>query len=162
MDVKYQHLLGQKYDLGKTDCYSLIKQFYFDNFGLEMRDYARPDWWWKEDLNLYYENFRREGFKSIDIPIHEIEIGDGLLMSFSSTFPNHAGVYVGENKVLHHFYNNLSGTDPLRTGIRNSVTAILRNDIVYNQVIEFKKQNTRVIDIQSLKLGKTGYVLPEE
>jgi cell wall-associated NlpC family hydrolase len=157
----YQSLLGKKYLLGTSDCYSLIREFYRSNFGLQMRNYARPDWWWQEDLNLYYENFRKEGFESADIPISEIEVGDGLLMSFSSKFPNHAGVYVGNNRVLHHFYNNLSGTDPLRTGIRNSVTAVLRNKKVYNQVKEYQQNHTQLIDVRSLKKGRNGYDIVE-
>lgn len=161
MIVKYEHLLGQEYHIGVRDCYSILRQFYADNFGLKLRNYARPQQWWETDMNLYQENFRKENFHPVDIPIHEVEIGDGLLMAFSSTNPNHAGVYVGDNKILHHFYNTLSRVDPLRTSMRNSVLTIVRNPEVHEKVVKWKEERYREVDVQELTFKRGEYVAPE-
>jgi cell wall-associated NlpC family hydrolase len=124
--LRYEHLLGKEYEIGRQDCYSIIRAFYLDNFGLTLRNYARPDNWWEADLNLYYDNFRREGFEAIDAHVPDLLPADLILMAFGSELPNHCAVYVGEGKIIHHAYRQLSRQDSLRGAHRNAMVAILR------------------------------------
>lgn len=124
--MMYDNLLGHTYEIGVRDCYSLIKDFYKQNYDIELRNYARPDNWWKADLNLYYTNFSKEGFEVTDDPITDLQIGDLILMAFDCGFPNHCAVYVGGGKIIHHPYNQLSREEFLRGAYRNNMTAVIR------------------------------------
>jgi hypothetical protein len=79
--LKYEHLKGLTFKYGSQDCYEIGRMFYRDNFGLELTPYARPEEWWKHGLNLYLDNYQKEGFELVE---------------------------VRPGKVLHHYYNRLS------------------------------------------------------
>ena len=92
--------VGREFSHGVVDCYSLCRDWYKREFGLELRDYPRRDKWWEHGENLYLENFEKEGFRRI--PIAELQRGDALLMQLVSPVPNHAAIYLGDQQVLHH------------------------------------------------------------
>lgn len=130
-DIRYEHLLGRVYITGKQDCGSLIKDFYQDNFDIELTDYARPDNWWQHGMNIYYDIFRDEGFQLMNITVDQMQIGDIMLMAFVSPFPDHAAIYVGQGKIIHHFYQKLSECEGIRNCHRNTLLAIGRRpDII--------------------------------
>ena len=101
--------VGRVFAHGVVDCYSLCRDWYAREWGLQLRDYDRRDQWWDHGENLYLENFRNEGFR--EIPIEELERGDALLMQLSSPVPNHAAIYLGDQQVLHHVQGRLSSRD---------------------------------------------------
>ena len=80
-DKKLDKYIGKKFNHGKSDCYSLIREFYKDEFGLELTDYARPDYWWNNGGNLYMDNFQNEGFRLLG-DNEELQYGDVLLIAF--------------------------------------------------------------------------------
>lgn len=127
MKLKYDHLLGKKFELGKTDCFSISRDFYRDNFSIEIRDYARPERFWESGLDLYRSCFEREGFQVVDIPLSKIQPGDGLMVALGVSIATHTGVYVGDNKVLHHFPGRLSEVMQLKGLWRNNLCYILRH-----------------------------------
>lgn len=127
MEVKYEHLLGRTFIAGAQDCYSIIRDFYKDNFDILLRDYARPNNWIDLGFNLYYDNFHREGFELVDVRMDELQQGDLILMAFNSVYPSHASVYIGDGKLLHHLQSRLSSCDSFRGPFRNSMTGILRH-----------------------------------
>ena len=132
--LKYDHLLGRKFAHGSSDCYGLIRYFYFDNFDIRMRNYARPEDHWDHGYNLYYENFRAEGFRSIDDHPSEWRPADLILMAIRSNVANHAAIIVENGKILHHLYGTLSRIDEYRGLFRNSTIAILRHkDVNYKE-----------------------------
>lgn len=135
--MKYEHLLGREFVHGKTDCYDLVRCFYRDNFAIELTNYARPDFWWREGLNLYIDNFRKEGFEVLDIPVYQAQPADVLLAAvMSSGVANHAGVFVGDGKVLHHYPTRFSEVVPLKGIWRNSVCALVRHkDVVIDRKV---------------------------
>lgn len=98
-------LLGRQWSHGVLDCYSLIRDWYRDERGIELMDFARNDEWWRHGDNLYEDNFQLAGFEETR---EEIEIGDVILMQVLSDVPNHAGIYIGQGMMLHHLFNRLS------------------------------------------------------
>ena len=52
---KIAPLVGRTFEHGKTDCYTLFKDFYF-LAGLDMDEFNRPDEWWHNGQNLYLDN----------------------------------------------------------------------------------------------------------
>lgn len=93
-------LIGRGFRHGVTDCYALIKDHFDVNLGIKLGEYPR-DWeWWDSGQKLYEDHFALEGFSRIDE--NEVKEHDCFLAQIRSDTPNHAGVYVGGNLILHH------------------------------------------------------------
>ena len=54
------------------------------------------------------------------------EVGDVFLAAIRSAVPNHAGVYVGQQEVMHHMLNRFSRIDPLIQVERPFITDWMR------------------------------------
>jgi len=79
---------------------------------IALSEYPRS---WRWDLNgqdLYGQHFRDEGFR--EIPGADLLPGDSVLFSIRSTVANHAAVYLGGGKILHHLATSKQGYDPTR------------------------------------------------
>ena len=88
--------VGREFSHGIVDCYSLCRDWYRHEFGLDLYNYPRRDQWWENGENLYLENFQKEGFHRI--PVEELQRGDALLMQLASDVPNHAAIYLGDQQ----------------------------------------------------------------
>lgn len=63
---------------------------------------------------MYLDNFSKEGFKEIDDS--DLQYGDLFIMQLESPVPNHGGIYIGDNLVLHHVQGRLSSRDVYKFG----------------------------------------------
>lgn len=106
---KISPLVGREFEHGKMDCYTLYRDFY-RLAGYEMKNYERDDHWWEDGFNLYLDNIEKEGFEKVT-DLHDLQIGDVILVQISSDVPNHAAIYIGEQMVLHHSPRRLSKRD---------------------------------------------------
>ena len=120
--------VGREFVHGIVDCYSLCRDFYKKEFGLNLRDYNRRDEWWNKGENMYLDNFKNEGFNEIEID--DLQFGDAFLMQLESPVPNHAGIYIGENLVLHHVQGRLSSRDVYKLGgyYHRATSKVLRHE----------------------------------
>jgi proteasome lid subunit RPN8/RPN11 len=101
--------VGREFVFGVVDCYTLCRDWYNRELGLNLRDYDRRDRFWLKGENLYLDNFASEGF--YPIPLEELQYGDAILMQLESPLPNHAAVYLGDQLILHHMQGRLSSRD---------------------------------------------------
>lgn len=138
MNKNLTQYLGREFVFGVTDCYTLTRDFYKNEFGIELTDYARYDGWWNDGLNLYADNIRKEGFFLLQQG-EELRYGDLILMCLSAPVPSHAAIYVGNNKVLHHVQNRLSRIDDYRGMFRNFTASIWRHEKLKDKVLERKE-----------------------
>ena len=106
--------VGRHWAHGIVDCYTLWKDWYKGELGIEMSEYNRQDDWWHKGENLYLDNFEKEGMR--EIKLEDIQYGDIILMNIESPVPNHAAIYLGENVILHHVTNRLSSRDVYKWG----------------------------------------------
>ena len=118
-------LVGREFVHGILDCYSLIRDYYARECGIQLADYPR-DWeWWNAGQNLYMENFEREGF--VRVVDDEIKPHDLLLVHIQSPVPNHSGVYLGDGMILHHAQGRLSSRDVYGGYWRKHTVCVLRH-----------------------------------
>lgn len=148
--------LGRPFNHGVVDCYAMIRDFYQVTFDIPLTNYARPDVWWYSGLNLYEENILKEGFKLVDIPLKELQYGDVILMAIKTKIPCHAAIYIGEGKILHHFYGRLSSIENLKGLWHNSITGIYRHREVKID------QETLVMDLMEDDRIKAQLILLEQ
>lgn len=109
-------LLGRKFIHGVLDCYSLVRDYY-KTIGITLPDFDREDGWWGTEKELYLDNFESAGFTEVcgsapeELKAFELLVGDVILMQIRSKRVNHAAVYIGDGKIIHHMYGKLSKTD---------------------------------------------------
>lgn len=133
--LRYKHLLGRQFKLGTTDCYELLRDMYKDNLNIQLSNYARPKLFWhNEDMNIYVDNYHKEGFRLIDDPrVEDFRPFDVFLVaipdprSLQKTITNHCLVYLSNGYVIHHRYGEMSSVVPYRGALRNFTTHTIRH-----------------------------------
>ena len=110
MEFNESKYVGRQFVHGSDDCYGLVRDFYKNEFDIELTNYARSDNWWNCGQDLYMQNFKKEGFYLLG-DLDEPQFGDLYLIAFQASVACHAAIYIGENKVLHHVVNRLSKVD---------------------------------------------------
>lgn len=127
-DLKYEHLVGKPFIWGTSDCLSLFRDFYQDNFGISIRNYARPSNWSSDQLDLMRLCYEREGFEMItDWKLKDIRPGDVLCMAIGESNPNHFAIYVRDDILVHHLFGRISTHEVYRDFWRNQTCFILRH-----------------------------------
>ncbi|HYG86993.1 MAG TPA: Mov34/MPN/PAD-1 family protein [Azospirillum sp.] len=109
-------LLGRPFVPGITDCYSLVRDYYRIERGIVLPEVPRDDQWWNAGENLYLDHLDAAGFRIV--PESEIQPGDSFLACIRADVPNHAGVLVGADLILHHLANRLSRREPVGPWLR--------------------------------------------
>jgi len=127
-------LLNKPYKDGVDDCYGLARQYYINEYGLVLRNYARPIGFDEADLPLLDDNFNKEGFQSLGQPaLANLERGDGLLFNlFKSKHANHVGIYLGNGYFVHHLYQKVSECVRLDDRWYGRVSRVVRHSDVTN------------------------------
>jgi cell wall-associated NlpC family hydrolase len=128
----YIDYLNLPYSLGTQDCYTLVQQFYKNEYSLQLKNYARPNAWsLNPQLNLLHNLFNQEGFFDTGNNPNKVQKGDVLVMNLlKSPVDNHIGIYVGRNKILHHMYGKPSELSEYDHRWRLRVTTVLRHPAV--------------------------------
>jgi proteasome lid subunit RPN8/RPN11 len=118
--------VGREFVHGITDCYSIWRDYYKRELGIEMIDYERSVEWWLKGRDLYEDNYRAAGFLEVDIK--DLKKHDIILMKVASPVQNHAAVYLGDNIILQHVMGKISSKDVYGGWWRKITTKILRHE----------------------------------
>lgn len=103
-------LVGRTWAHGLLDCYSLVRDYYAEELGIQLPDFDRAAEWWHKGFNLYIENFEKAGF--VEVKDGSLKKHDVILMQVPrSPVTNHAAVFLGNDKILHHIYKRLSSRE---------------------------------------------------
>lgn len=149
--LRYRHLLGKKFTLGKDDCYEMMRRMFKDNLNIELTSYARPnDFWLEDDIDPYVGNYPQEGFFLLDDPrLEDLRPFDTFLIGIpdprrpEKTVTNHCAIYIGDGMVIHHRLGTLSSVAPYRGVLRNLTTHVIR----HKDVPDLRSTNTAKVDI---------------
>ena len=124
----YSELLNKSYTDGDYDCYGLARRYFRKEYGLQLSNYARPVSFAHQGMNLISQNLAREGFVFVQASLDFLQVGDGIVMSIArAPLPNHVGVYVGNNYMLHHLYNSVSEVTNFDVSWKKRVVNIVRH-----------------------------------
>lgn len=101
--------LSRPYVEGCFDCYSLVRDYYFREYKVTLRDYPRFEDDGSRGRKKFSERWENEGF--ILLVDQEPTEGDVFLVQVNTETPEHIAVYVGDDKILHHCHGRLSRHD---------------------------------------------------
>lgn len=129
-DAEPEPVLGRAFVHGVADCFRLGRDVYrlgrdkLAAQGVEgwplppvsFPEWPRRDGWWEPEgdlpaQNLYLDHYRENGFRII--PANEALPGDSFLIAIRSERPNHCGVLLGNNLILHHLPSRASRREPI-------------------------------------------------
>lgn len=126
--IKTEGLEHREFIWGEQDCFALVRDFYKLNFDINIRDYARPNFWEADVMNIILEAYQHEGFVKIaNWKLEDLRPGDVMCMCVRESNPNHFGVYTGSNEFIHHLFGNLSAVSPLKGHWLHYTAFILRH-----------------------------------
>lgn len=113
---------GRGFVHGITDCYSLIRDYYAETYGIDLIEVPRAWEWWRQGADLYQRLFGRAGF--VQIPHDQAEPGDVWLCQIRSPVPNHGGILLSGDRGLHHPMTRQGG--PVQPDARARIEPIHR------------------------------------
>tara|TARA_B100001564_G_C20336984_1_gene532724 strand:- start:31 stop:420 length:390 start_codon:yes stop_codon:yes gene_type:complete len=123
--VDYRPLVGLKWDYGKQDCYTLVRQYY-ELIGVKLPDFPRP-----EDLGTTDSIFLRyaKSLKFEPVVFSARQKSDLLVMRLGTRTPMHGAIYLGDDKILHQRVDSISAVEPLRQYYRKRIAAVFRHAV---------------------------------
>ncbi len=98
-------LHGRLFIWGTQDCYSLVRDWFWQVKGINLYNVPREWGWWlkKDQPQLFEEYFAKAGFEIVPAP--QVTIGDVALMRLGARHSpeviNHCGVISGTNELFH-------------------------------------------------------------
>ena len=103
-------LLGRQFENNKQDCRNIVLDSYM-LAGVELPDKSEYAFDWFESSNLYEDGLQRCGFYKL-IQEDDVQLGDVVLIQVGANVANHAGIYLGNQTILHHSQDRLSARVP--------------------------------------------------
>lgn len=124
--MKYENLLGKPWKVNETDCFTMVIDFFKQNFGIVIPNFARPADWDADKLDLIRKLYPVAGFELM-LNWDDLRPGDVFATSFASSNPNHFIIYVGDNKIIHHRYGMNSTEESYRPALKMVSNFMLRH-----------------------------------
>lgn len=103
-------LLGRQFENNKQDCRNIVLDSYM-LAGVELPDKSEYAFDWFESSNLYEDGLQRCGFYKL-MQEDDAQLGDVVLIQVGANVANHAGIYLGNQTILHHSQDRLSARVP--------------------------------------------------
>lgn len=120
------NLYQREFVRGIYDCYSLVRDYYWNNFQYLLDDFDRSNNFENENSPIILENFEKQGFyipeNQIDIKEHDIL----LYKSIKCAYPHHFEIFIGNSRTLQHLKNRLSGKDIISEGLFKKLYKVVR------------------------------------
>lgn len=140
-------LLGREYYHGVQDCYSLVRDYYHRELGIDLPDFDRADGWWENPNHepLYENNFTKAGFAKVENK-NDLQKHDVILCRVGRTHHiNHALIYLGDGKlnsektpdtvgnslILHHPHDRLSVREIYGKGWADRTAMVVRHHSMF-------------------------------
>lgn len=102
-------LVGRRWSLGVSDCYTLVRDYYKTQ-GVVLNEYVRNEYQCLTRDTRFVDKAEENGF--VDVTGQAPRVHDLILIQVKADVPNHAAVLVSESIILHHIQGRLSCRDP--------------------------------------------------
>ncbi len=102
-------LYGRPFRHAVTDCYEAIRAYYWQVLHIYLEPAPRHNDWWDLPDDLYMENYKKWGFREVDLNTETPLKDDVFMVKLGTTKYNHAGVLLHDNRGYHHRAGRLSG-----------------------------------------------------
>ena len=111
--IKNNKYLERPFIWFMNDCYSLVQDYYYFEFGIELPNHkAEENFSDIRHKNNIFDNYIQEfGFDELPVDINSLQKGDILLLDNAMFTRNHLGIYQGNGYVLHQ--DMLSMEEPI-------------------------------------------------
>ena len=104
-------LIGRPWVWKRSDCWTLVRDYYEETAGIILRDWERPASLAEFNSAPMFDScFRATGFRELHFS-EELQEHDCLLMSLGTDELSHIAVYIGDQMILHHVAGRLSGRE---------------------------------------------------
>jgi len=130
-----QPLEDRPFCYGINDCYSLVRDYYWQKLGIKLGNYPRgetaqgivPDWN-KREWDWIDKQFEQEGFISIT-DAGDLQTHDVIAMSLGAHTLgiDHLAIYTGDDRIIHQLMNRPSRVDIWGDPWRNYSIKYLRH-----------------------------------
>ncbi len=121
-------LEGRAFTLGFHDCFELPRIYYRQKFGHYLADYERDESFRHEEQGTIMENYAREGFALLAPDPLQVREHDILMFRTERALPQHFGIFIGQNRMLHHPLNALSRAELITDRWWSRLHCIFRRD----------------------------------
>ncbi len=124
-----QKYLGLRFDEGNQNCFTLMRQYMADTYGIDdIPNYACPtEWFMVKGFDFFSKLAKTNSFELVE---GEWRDGDVLLMSIMSPHgvANHCAVIVNNGQqILHHAEGRFSELSDIRGFWRRATIAVYRH-----------------------------------
>ena len=119
--------IGRHFSYGVLDCCTLIRDFYKKELNTNFSCISGQDEWWLKGENRYLDNYKEQGFVQIKDE-DDIRKYDIFLIKLVSPVPNHAALFIGDDKIIHHVHGRLSNREIYGGYWRKHTTHHLRHE----------------------------------
>lgn len=137
--IKYEHLCGKEFSWDNQYCYTMLRDLYRDNWGIELSDIACPEDYATARMDLCSNLAEGEGFYVLHCHPRDYRPGDVFLMAIQSPYGNHIGILLDDGRMLHHLPGQISGVTTYGGIYRNNTVAVYRHRDVPADVVEVEK-----------------------
>lgn len=121
--------IGRRFEIGVSDCLSLVREYYQKELNISIRDYYRNDKWMTNTQYFLDTQYEQEGF--VSIPPENIKKNDIILVKHQVLidFPHatHAAIYLGNDCMLHHIRDGYSKIEEYSDSYKRRTMLILRH-----------------------------------
>jgi proteasome lid subunit RPN8/RPN11 len=121
-------LVGRVHAWNSLDCWTLVKDWYQATWGIGLISVPRWPNFWRDGIDILGDNVQAAGFRDLT-ENEKIETGDVLLFQTAdSPFPNHVGVMISGDTLLHHAENRLSSRDVYGGWFKKHTVRVVRHE----------------------------------
>jgi proteasome lid subunit RPN8/RPN11 len=107
---------------GVYDCFALGRAYFKQVKNVYIKPWAYERDWETHDANFIEDHFSEVGFERIRK--EDAKPGDVMMMAIKTRVPNHIGIILPGNLLLHHLVNRFSGRTPIGAWSRFAVGAL--------------------------------------
>ena len=116
--------VGREFEIGVNDCLTLVSDYYKNELNIILPKIDRTDGWYKRNPNLVNESVPPD-FERVSL--ENAQKGNIVVFDMlKNGMPQHFGIYLGNDVLLHHPRNKLSTIEVMTDERKRKIPYILR------------------------------------